>query len=978
MSLKSLCVRVALFISFVFLANAFLFPLHADAQILYESIFRPTNLKWQQIHSPHFKVVFPIGYEKQARRTIEILESELPKTNKLTGGSLKKIPVVINTYNDRSNGYVTPIHFRIEVELPPILGKSLNQGNGDWLSLVMPHELVHASHGAVFKKWSVYSALRLVSPDLYRATNFAVPSGHIEGIAVHHESDSVVAGTGRGNYADFTNQFNAVQIEQPWTMGQLYFPSQRTQPFGRHYIGGYTFSNWLIEEYGSDIVATIHDKNIRYPFLGMGAILKLETGKWPKQLYTAFTNTMRSQINQSQAFNSSSQATAINIISNKTAGAFERRPQWLNENEIVYFGRYYNDVAGLYKVDIGTQNATLISETAITTDYRYSLNTESNKAYLGVEIIHPIYDATAISTLLEVDLKTGQRSRLHAPKRSYAPEYVNSSSVFIIQRKEDRSVLLEIDIENDTVLSAWDNEAIHWIAVEKHPLLENTFAVVAQYFGQQALWIIHDKADFANLFERKPLVFIEKKSVFDPEWSADGNQLLFSSDISGVRQVYSYNLKSALFQRLTDSAFGAMEAQYSPNTNYLAYVELIDNTYQIRLRSSSDIQANAQEIEATVFQLDPFKPHYLYEPTFDASKLKSTNYRGGFNFIRPRSIFPADADDGFGFSIGSNDLLRRINYQSDITFFEDRVWYDTDISLKAFYPGLNLRINKFPVQQDIPIRDSEGALFDRISIYERNRVELFIPGKITLAGNQRLSYVLFQPGYRYDNLIFYDNAFFANDEYSKQGFFFRNAVGIGLLQASRDISPRAGWVLDSDVQLDTGVRSIGSLSGVFNKRNAAIFGATKYFSMNRKKNWNVALSAHQIIQPNGLVFDAENSIHPALEAVDVQQYFGGIPSEILSLQSKLIIPLLFPDNGFVTVPGYVSAVYLSLNHNTVIGSGTISPGTGEPGIVNTNAFHLFGGGIRAQFQFAQLQFDLGIGLFYDTNTRSARTYFGSF
>lgn len=974
MSFNSLS-RKALFTCLaIVVALGFFLPEKASAQLFYESIFRPPGLKWQQMSSPHFKVVFPIGYEKQARRTIEILESELPKTNKLTGGSLSKIPVVINTYNDRSNGYVTPIHFRIEVELPPILGKSLNQGNGDWLSVVMPHELVHASHGAVFKKWSVYSALRLFSPDLYRATNFAVPSGHTEGIAVHHESDSVVAGTGRGNYADFTNQFSAVQNSaQPWSMGQLYFPSQRTLPFNRHYIGGHAFSEWLIDEYGSDIIAKIHKRNIQYPFLGIGGVLSIETGKWPNQLYKAFTE---AQNNKEVVTYDSTKIVGMDAVSNKKAGAFERRPQWLNNNEILYFGRYYNEVSGLYKVNIATNEAFLLSETGMTTDYRYSLNADRSQAYLGAEILHPLYDATAISTLLKVDLANGKRSRVNAPKRTYAPEFSSQESLFSIQRKEDRSMLLEIDQTDGSVINSWEDEALHWVAVKAHPTVENRLAVVAQVYGQQALWVINDLKDLGNLREIKPLVFISKKSVFDPEWSPDGSKLLFSSDLSGVRQIYTYCFEEESFYQITDSDYGAMEAQFSPNGSQLAYVELLENTYQIQLKTSDQINNDKSVVANSNFQDNSFKNGFLYEPTFDASSINATNYRGGLNFIKPRSIFPIDSDDGFGIGIGSNDLLRRINYQSDITFFQDRVWHDTDISLKAFYPGLNLGINKFPIQQNIKINDSNGELFDTIEIYERNRVELFVPARITLAGNQRFSYLLLQPGYRYDNAVFYDNEFFANDEYAKHGVFLRSALGIGLLQAGRDILPRSGWLIDSEFQLDTEIRKVGPLPG-FDKRNAASFGTTKFLSLNPRKNWSASLSAHQMLQPNGLVFDAENIIHPALEALDINNAFGGIPSQILSLRSKIIVPLLFPDNGWVLVPTYVSSVYLSLNHNTIIGSGTINTADGLKN-VNAGPLHLFGGGIRAQFQFAQLQFDLGFGWFYDTNTGAGRAYFGSF
>lgn len=927
---------------------------------LYESIYRPRKLAWQQLNSPHFKVVFPKGFEKEARRTIEILESELPKTNALTGGSLRHIPVVINTWNDQSNGYVTPIHFRIEVELPPILGKGLNQANGDWLSVVMPHELVHASHGAVEKRYSLYGLLRLFSPDLYRATNFSAPSGHIEGIAVHHESDSVVTQTGRGNYADFTQQFQAVQQQNAWSMGQLYFPSQRTLPFNRHYIGGWRFSKWLIDTYGAETIAKTHESLIRFPFVGFGIPLRARTGKWPHELYKAFQESLPTQ--QDVDFKKP--------VTLHKKGAVERRAQWLDNATIIYYGQYYNQPGGFFKHQLEDSKNTRLNYSLITRDYRYSLNRTTKKLRYGAEIRHPFYDETAISTLLQLDLETGKTDELEsAPKRLYAPENIElDNTYYSIQRFKDRSILLKLDARQEEPIQSWDHESIDWIAVRVNPSDPNTLAVIAQYYGKQALWIIREN-ELDQIHSLIPSLYFYKHSIFDPEWHPNGRSLIFSSDHSGTRQIYAFDTrseKSELLQ-LTQSPFGALEASFSPDGQKIAYTELQGNEYRIVVENYAD---NYTVLSKPTHSVDEWPSHFLYIPTYNADSIVVKRYYSHLKWLKPRTLSPVDADDGFGVNISSNDLLRQYNYSSDITFFQNRLWHDTEISFKSFFPGLELSLNTFPVQTNIPINDQNGSPIDIISIYERNRFDANLDFQWTLRGNIRQSSLRLQPGYRYDAISFYNNDLLADDRFGKHAIFGRAIAGLGLLQSGRDLMPRSGWIIQSEFQYDYAIVQRSQLNGqIFNKGNAYTLGVSRFFNLVPKWNQQLRLSSYFIRQNNGLYFDAESFIHPSLEAADVRNAFGGIPRDLLSIQSRWLVPIRYPDNGWVLFPAYVGSIYLSLNHNSIIDA--------TNGSINSN-FHLFGGGIRSQFRFAQIQFDLGLGLFYNTSSGSTRVYVGSF
>src|SRR5690625_3063953 len=76
--------------------------------------------------------------------TVVILEIQYQHVLYNVGGNQHRFTVIHNTKSDIANGFVTPLNFRSEVEITPSRGKSMNPRSGDWLNLVLPHELVHA------------------------------------------------------------------------------------------------------------------------------------------------------------------------------------------------------------------------------------------------------------------------------------------------------------------------------------------------------------------------------------------------------------------------------------------------------------------------------------------------------------------------------------------------------------------------------------------------------------------------------------------------------------------------------------------------------------------------------------------------------------------------------------------------------------------------------------------------------------------
>src|SRR3954466_6979665 len=118
------------------------FVLPALAQ---ESVTQETNapsVKWYQLNTQNFRVLYPQGFETQAQRVINTLETIREPEGKSMGAVPKKISVILQSKSSLSNGFVTLAPRRSEFYAMPSQNYNF-VGNNDWLSLLSSHEYRH-------------------------------------------------------------------------------------------------------------------------------------------------------------------------------------------------------------------------------------------------------------------------------------------------------------------------------------------------------------------------------------------------------------------------------------------------------------------------------------------------------------------------------------------------------------------------------------------------------------------------------------------------------------------------------------------------------------------------------------------------------------------------------------------------------------------------------------------------------------------
>ncbi len=220
----------------------------------------PPDEEWRQFSTPHFVVTHPERMEDAARRAAVFAERayghlarELPH---VPDGPVQ---LLLTDHADVSNGFATPIPYnRITVfARPPMDGGSLSHFD-DWLELVVAHELVHTFH--MDMSGPLGGALRKVfgrAPVLWPLfPSASTPTWMIEGLATHYESRLTGAGRIHGVWQDMV--MRAAALEDAWPRLDQVTGTTPTWPGGhRPYVYGARYLEHLAERHGPEAMGRL-------------------------------------------------------------------------------------------------------------------------------------------------------------------------------------------------------------------------------------------------------------------------------------------------------------------------------------------------------------------------------------------------------------------------------------------------------------------------------------------------------------------------------------------------------------------------------------------------------------------------------------------------------------------------------------------------------------------------------------------------
>ena len=562
------------------LAICLMTALPAAAQ-LYSLGSEPAGVRWYQIKTTDYKVIFPQGLDSLARVYAAKLEAVKMPVGRTAGYYpnqmyRRKLPVVLHPWNVTSNGMVAWTPNRMELLTTPDATSPMPQ---PWEDHLITHESRHVAQGQ-FTAEPRYRPASYVLGQFTEGAMSALYCGpsFYEGDAVAAETE--LSSAGRGRNASFLEYYRVAFRDgdtrnyYQWRYGSLkhYTPD--------YYAVGYIKMAGLrsishTPDFTARYFQRIRDSKWPFPFFNMQGTVKDLTGKKFKEAFSEITDTLTARWNRDEA---------------ARAPFMPSEPVTSNRHHFTEYDLNCYLNGDLYSVRSGMTMAPQLVRIDSTGRVKYMApfaygtsrlkgDDKLKRLYWSETVSDARWDLKSWSEIWFFEPDRGRhkltsRTRLFNPAPS--PDGWQLATVeYPVQGGSALVVLGTLFGEEQCRITAPDGMQL----VEPEWIGDNIYATAVTSGG---FGIYHLEGDVWNLvLDCGP---VNVKGLF----ARDG-RLYFTSDLSGVDELYDLDLSDATVCRLTSSVQGGEDYRFSPDGGTLAFSVLTTGGRNLHLTAVSDL-----------------------------------------------------------------------------------------------------------------------------------------------------------------------------------------------------------------------------------------------------------------------------------------------------------------------------------------------------------------------------------------------------
>jgi hypothetical protein len=242
--------------SLIIISFLLLFPLQFVSGQYYDTGQDPSSLKWLQIKTGRFTVIYPEKYGPAGKAFAESLDRSYSKLMALFPDKKFTLPVVIHNFSTQSNGYVVWAPKRMEI-FPTPEQNTIPLDADEQLTV---HELTHVFQMETLNRGFTKALSFLIGEQSIGIVSSLLPLWLLEGDAVFAES--ILTGSGRGRTPSFQKQLKALTVESSFYKYDKNLNGSFRDYVPDHYQSGFQMVTWALAKYD------IHIWNKVFSFTG--------------------------------------------------------------------------------------------------------------------------------------------------------------------------------------------------------------------------------------------------------------------------------------------------------------------------------------------------------------------------------------------------------------------------------------------------------------------------------------------------------------------------------------------------------------------------------------------------------------------------------------------------------------------------------------------------------------------------------------
>ncbi len=616
----------------------------------------PASVKYMQINTENFQIIYPKDYDSVANMFANKLETVYNSVSKSLNHQPKKISVLLHNKSTMSNAFVVWAPSRMEIFDTP----SQNEIAQDWFDLLAIHEFRHVVQTDKMNQGITRILYFLLGEQgIGLVLGAYVPLWYLEGDAVCTET--AFSKSGRGRQADFSKGLRA-QFHQKkiFSYDKATFGSYR-EHVPNHYEMGYHLVAGTRQKYSQNVWNNTLDRvaKMPYTFTPFNRGIKKETNLSKVELYNEIFEHQKTVWNLE--YKREGQSPFDTITRQKTKGytnyLYARR---MKDGSIIAEKTSYTNIPYIVKIDTNGNETRLAHVSFKNRDESFSSNDYS---LVWTEKNHDTrWEHANTTDIITYSLITNKISKIKTKQRVFAPTvspYGNKIIAVLVDEKSNHCLALYNTGTKKEVER-------FYIPNNEFPQMpsfnSNGSSVVFTSISKKGKRILELNLATKSFTEILPYTF---EDVANPIYWEDC--ILYSSSYSGVDNIYAINKQSKEISRITAASFNTKYPSVLGNklmfSDYSSYGYIIgEKDMRPHSWSPIDVIKKARYDLAQTLSYQEGKPI-----NFNHSKdsvYSTKKYRRATHLFNLHSWFPAYlqfnksvTEPGFGIHLLSQNKL---------------------------------------------------------------------------------------------------------------------------------------------------------------------------------------------------------------------------------------------------------------------------------------------------------------------------------
>jgi len=646
----------------------------------------PDSIKWRQIRTENFRLVFPDYYTGEAEKAVHLFEKYRNEVSASMDVSPRHTPVVFHTGSVYSNAYTVWAPRRLELlTLPPqdIYAQP-------WNEQLVIHEFRHIVQiSKVDQGFTHFLGYLLGQQAAPAVIGLFVPPWFMEGDAVAIET--ALSNTGRGRSANFAMPLRTQLRDK----GAYHYTKAVLGSYKDFVPNAYILGYHLVAagryKYGTELWNSALGTTGRKPYIlnPFSKGIKNVSGMNKKGLYNESVKVLDSLWKD----NSSSNYSLMPVAPTKTYTNYIS--PFPVDDYVVALKNSFSDIQRFVRI-YSDGSEEVIHKPGYLTDDEISFN----GSYISwvEQRPHVRWQTHSYSDIVMLDPRTGHQSKIRTKLRVFAPEVGHKRELIVTSEvtPAGENFLTFLDLSGKIIKRVASPGNMFISSPSWSPGDSEIALLLTDSSGKQlSIYKFSDSSFHA-------LTPFMANDISNPDHL--GGSIIFNMDVNEKSEVCSLDIATRQIRRITQSASGTSHPFALPGESRIFFSAYTSEGYRIASLESDIVEKVlvqtgennqwplADTLAAQEYQYAILSEPANISPVEDYSKLRNLFY---FHSWAPAYVDIDNQSARPGFSIMSQNLLSTMfvtagyDYDPD----EETGQFKVNISDRSLYPVINTSVS---------------------------------------------------------------------------------------------------------------------------------------------------------------------------------------------------------------------------------------------------------------------------------------------